>query len=43
MTSEIKTINLGDVNCYLIKTDDGYVLIDTRFTNKRTDIDDNRW
>ena len=29
MPSEIKTINLGVVNCYLIRTDNGYILIDT--------------
>jgi hydroxyacylglutathione hydrolase len=31
----ITNINLGGVNCYLIKTGKGYVLIDTGFSNKR--------
>lgn len=29
MTSEIITIPCGGVNCYLIRTDDGFILIDT--------------
>ncbi len=29
MTCEIKTINLGFVNCYLVRTDSGFILIDT--------------
>ncbi|MFC1921333.1 MBL fold metallo-hydrolase [Chloroflexota bacterium] len=32
MSQEIKPIELAGVNCYLIKTDDGYVLIDTGFS-----------
>jgi hydroxyacylglutathione hydrolase len=42
MPQEIKTINLslpfrlGSVNCYLIKTDAGFILIDTGCSNKRT-------
>jgi hydroxyacylglutathione hydrolase len=45
MPQEIKTINLllpyrlGSVNCYLIKTDTGYILIDTGYTRKRTDLE----
>jgi len=45
MPQEIKTISLflpyklGSVNCYLIKTDTGYILIDTGVSNKRTDIE----
>ena len=35
MTREIKTINLGGVNCYLVKAGDGYILIDTGFSSKR--------
>ncbi|MCK9151488.1 MBL fold metallo-hydrolase [Methanobacterium alcaliphilum] len=41
MTSKIKTIKLGigfklgTVNCYLIKIDKGYILIDTGPSNKR--------
>ena len=44
MRQEIKTISLslpyrlGSVNCYLIKTDTGYVLIDTACTNRRTNL-----
>ena len=30
---------LGSVNCYLIETDTGYVLIDTGSSNKRTDLE----
>lgn len=42
---EIKTISLslpyrlGSVNCYLIRTDTGYVLIDTGGSNKRSDLE----
>lgn len=42
---EIKTISLalpfklGTVNCYLIKTDSGYVLIDTGGSNSRTGLE----
>ena len=45
MPQEIKTINLllpyrlGSVNCYLTKTDTGYILIDTGCTRKRTDLE----
>ena len=45
MPQEIKTIRLllpyrlGRVNCYLIKTDIGYILIDTGCSNKRTDLE----
>jgi len=45
MPQEIKTISLllpyrlGSVNCYLIKTDAGYILIDTGCSNKRTDLE----
>jgi len=30
---------LGSVNCYLIQTDTGYILIDTGGSNKRTDLE----
>jgi len=30
---------LGSVNCYLIETDTGYILIDTGGSNKRTDLE----
>jgi hypothetical protein len=45
MPQEIKTIrlllpyHLGSVNCYLIETDIGYILIDTGGSNKRTDLE----
>jgi hydroxyacylglutathione hydrolase len=45
MPQEIKTIRLslplklGNVNCYLIKTDDGYILIDTGGSNKRAELE----
>jgi hydroxyacylglutathione hydrolase len=45
MRQEIKTINLllpyhlGSVNCYLIETETGYILIDTGGSNKRTDLE----
>jgi len=35
MSSEIKTINLGGVNCYLARSPRGFVLIDTGFSGKR--------
>ncbi|MHA1973911.1 MAG: MBL fold metallo-hydrolase [Candidatus Hodarchaeales archaeon] len=34
----ITTIKLGLVNCYLIKTDKGYILIDTGFRRKRDEL-----
>ena len=45
MTLEIKTINLkflgglASVNCYLVKTDTTFILIDTGPSNKRIDIE----
>ncbi len=39
MTSEIKIINLGGVNCYLAKTDVGYILIDTGFLSRRARLE----
>ena len=45
MPQEIKTISLslpyklGSVNCYLIKTGSGYVLIDGGYSNQRTDFE----
>ncbi len=45
MSTEIKTISLslpyrlGSVNCYLIKTDSGYILIDTGGPNKRAELE----
>lgn len=39
MTEEIKPINLGGVTCYLIKTSDGFLLVDTGPSNKRRDLE----
>ncbi len=45
MTQEVKTISLslpyrlGSVNCYLIRTATGFVLIDTGGSNKRADLE----
>jgi len=43
MPMEITTINLKwifvDVNCYLVKTGDGYILIDTGLSNRRADLE----
>ena len=39
MPLEIKTITLRGVNCYLIKIGDVFILIDTGFPNKRTDLE----
>jgi len=35
MPLEIKPINLGGVNCYLLKAGEDYVLIDTGYSNKQ--------
>jgi glyoxylase-like metal-dependent hydrolase (beta-lactamase superfamily II) len=45
MPAEVNSINLslpfklGSVNCYLIKTHDDYILIDTGGSNKRADLE----
>jgi hydroxyacylglutathione hydrolase len=44
MTSEIITFQFNGllgigVNCYLVRTDTGYILIDTAFSPKRADLD----
>ena len=45
MSTKLKTITLslpyklGTVNCYLIETDVGYILIDTGCSNKRTELE----
>jgi hydroxyacylglutathione hydrolase len=36
---EIRTINLGGVNCYLVHTDQGFILIDTGFFSKRAKLE----
>ena len=38
---DIRTINLGGVNCYLINADRGYILIDTGFLSKRANLNKN--
>jgi hydroxyacylglutathione hydrolase len=38
-TMEIKTIALGKVNCYLLKHDTGFILIDTGPSNQRTELE----
>lgn len=39
MPQEIRTINLGGVNCFLVRTGDGFILIDTGFSTKRTELE----
>jgi hydroxyacylglutathione hydrolase len=39
MAQEIKTINLGGVNCYLVKNDMGFTLIDSGLSNKRAKLE----
>ncbi len=40
MPQEIKSIGLGGVNCYLLKTDaGGYILIDTGYAGKRAALE----
>ena len=36
MPQKIKRINLGAVNCYLVETETGFILVDTGFADKRT-------
>ena len=36
---EIKIISFGGVNCYLLTTDKGFVLIDTGFSKNRVDVE----
>jgi glyoxylase-like metal-dependent hydrolase (beta-lactamase superfamily II) len=40
MTQEIKTINFGGINCYLVKTGAGYILIDTGYPAKRAVLEE---
>jgi glyoxylase-like metal-dependent hydrolase (beta-lactamase superfamily II) len=39
MASEIKTIPLGMVNCYLVKMDGDYVLIDSGYSRNRAELE----
>jgi glyoxylase-like metal-dependent hydrolase (beta-lactamase superfamily II) len=39
MAPVIRTISLASVNCYLVTTGDGFVLIDTSKPEKRADLD----
>jgi glyoxylase-like metal-dependent hydrolase (beta-lactamase superfamily II) len=39
MLQEIKPINLGGVNCYLVKTDDDFIMIDTGYSTQRADLE----
>ncbi len=39
MRQDIRTINLGGVNCYLVNTDQGCILIDTGFLSKRAKLE----
>jgi glyoxylase-like metal-dependent hydrolase (beta-lactamase superfamily II) len=36
---DITTISIGGVNCYLLTAGDGFVLIDTGYTNHRADVE----
>ena len=40
MSQEIKTISLDGTNCYLVKTDSGYILIDTNFPFQRNKLEE---
>jgi glyoxylase-like metal-dependent hydrolase (beta-lactamase superfamily II) len=39
MRQDIRIINLGGVNCYLVNTGQGYLLIDTGFLSKRAKLE----
>lgn len=39
MSQDIETINLGGINCYIVKNDGGYILIDTGISTKRLKLD----
>jgi len=39
MSSDVTTINLGGVNCYLLRSATGFVLIDTGFQTRRARLD----
>jgi hydroxyacylglutathione hydrolase len=40
MSQEIKTISIDGTNCYLVKTDSGYILIDTNFPFQRSKLEE---
>ena len=40
MSLEIKLVGSGGVNCYLLKSGDHYLLIDTGFSNHRTHLEE---
>jgi glyoxylase-like metal-dependent hydrolase (beta-lactamase superfamily II) len=40
VSQEIKTISLDGTNCYLVKTDSGYILIDTNFPFQRHKLEE---
>jgi glyoxylase-like metal-dependent hydrolase (beta-lactamase superfamily II) len=40
MPPEIKTISLSGTNCYLVKTERGYILIDTNFPFQRSKLEE---
>lgn len=39
MSNQIRTISLDGTNCYLVKTDSGYILIDTGFPFQRSNLE----
>jgi hydroxyacylglutathione hydrolase len=39
MSQQIRTISLDGTNCYLVKTDSGYILIDTGFPFQRSKLE----
>lgn len=39
MTQVITNIDLGGVNCYLLKTNSGFIMIDTGFSSRRADLE----
>jgi len=39
MPSEVTIINLGGVNCYVLKAGDGFVLVDTGFQTQRAKLE----
>ncbi|MHB1413948.1 MAG: MBL fold metallo-hydrolase [Chloroflexota bacterium] len=39
MSQGIRTIGVGNVNCFLVRTDDGFVQVDTSLPGKRADLE----